>query len=156
MTKLKSTNTLEAFESWRFPGKKFSFEKIVLLRETNLFGNTYFANYVVWQGEGREKLLLQHPGSGLWLSQNQHIKMITYETHHRFLGETTFGDHVNIEITSREIKKWNFVLVFRYYNSTNNAKLGEGWQRVCFMDLKTNRLCEVPRIILNIVEPIQE
>jgi two-component system response regulator HydG len=36
-----------------FPDNCFSMEKIVLLRDTNLMGNTYFANYIMWQGEAR-------------------------------------------------------------------------------------------------------
>ncbi len=141
---------------WKYPGKKFDFEKDILLRETNLMGNTYFANYVVWQGEARERLLLKHPQTLEWLKNNQHIKMITYETHHRFLHETTFGSRVRLEVTSREIKRWSFVLIFRYFDALNNEKIGEGWQRACFMDLRTNKICEVPQLILDLVEPITE
>jgi len=35
--------------SVKFPENCFAMEKRVFLRETNIMGNTYFANYVVWQ-----------------------------------------------------------------------------------------------------------
>lgn len=141
---------------WKFPDRKFVFEKLVLLKNTNIMGNTYYDNYVTWQGEGRERLLLSHPSVQEFLENSKHIKMITHSIYHRFITETTFGDLVRCEVTSREIKQCSTIMVFRFFNVKNNAILGEGWQRVCFMDLRMNKLCPVPQLILDLIEPIRD
>lgn len=153
---VENIGTKSVVGKWKFPNKKFISEKIVLLKETNLMGNTYFANYVFWQGEAREKLLLCHPCVGEWMENNKHIKMITHSTYHRFLSETTFGDVVRIEFTTREIKKCSFIAIFRFFNAKTNLILGEGWQRICFSDVHTGKLCPIPQLTLDLIEPIKE
>lgn len=101
----------------------FHFEKVILLKDTNLMGNTYFANYVLWQGEVREVYLLSHPRFEEEFSKNQHIKMVTHSLYHRFVQEATFGDTVEIRMTSREVKRCSFVLVFRYYHKKDRRIL---------------------------------
>lgn len=139
-----------------FPDKCFSVEKTVFLRNTNLMGNTYFAEYILWQGEVREAYLLSHPRFKEEYAKNQHIKMITHSLYHRFVQETTFGDVVQIKMTSREVKHCSFVLVFRYYNKRTEAFLGEGWQRITFADLRTGSLTTTPSFIQEIILAICE
>ena len=141
---------------WKYPGKNFTFEKPILLKETNIMGNTYYDNYLTWQGEARERLLLSHPAIADWLQDNRHLKMITHSIYHRFLTETTFGDLVRVEAITREIKQCSFIMVFRFLNAKTSAVLGEGWQRICFHDLNTRKLCHVPQLILDLIEPIKE
>lgn len=142
--------------SVQFPENCFSMEKRVFLRETNIMGNTYFANYVVWQGEAREACLMTHPNFAEEIKTNPHIKMITHSLYHRFVQETTFGDLVSIKMTAREIKHCSFVLVFRYYNKANGAFLGEGWQRLTFADLRTGGLTAIPEFISELAQAIRE
>lgn len=141
---------------WKFPGSKFVMEKAVLLKNTNLMGNTYYDNYITWQGEARESLLLSHPNIKEFLQGSQHIKMVTHSVYQRFVAETTFGDIVRIETTAREVKKCSFIIVFRYFNKATDVALGEGWQKICFIDLKTGRLTQVPQLIFDLIEPLQE
>ncbi len=141
---------------WHFQNSSFNFEKQILLKETNIMGNTYYDNYLTWQGEARERLLLAHPSIGEWLKNNKHIKMITHSIGHHFFQETTFGHVVRIEATSRGIKKCSFVMDFSFYNISNNELIGKGWQRICFFDLRSNKLCPVPRLILDLIEPIED
>lgn len=140
----------------QLPNKHFSIEKTVLLRNTNLMGNTYFAEYILWQGEAREMYLLSHPRFKEEYAKNQHIKMITHSLYHRFVQETTFGDVIQIKMTSREVKHCSFVLVFRYYNKRTEAFLGEGWQRITFADLRTGSLTTTPSFIQEIILAICE
>ena len=141
---------------WKFPGSKFVMEKTVLLKNTNLMGNTYYDNYITWQGEARESLLLSHPSIKEFLTASQHLKMVTHSVYQRFVAETTFWDTIRIEATAREVKKCSFIIVFRYFNKRTNVALGEGWQKICFVDLKTGKLCAVPQLILDLIEPLQE
>lgn len=139
-----------------FPNTYFSTEKIVFLKQTNLMGNTYFANYIVWQGETREALLMTHPNFATEMQANQHVRMITHSVYHRFIEETTFGDVVEIRITIREQKKCSFFLVFRYYNKRTQSFIGEGWQRITFIDGRTGNFCRIPIFIQEIAMSIQE
>jgi len=139
-----------------FPDNCFTMEKIVLLRDTNLMGNTYFANYIMWQGEAREAILMTHPNFAEEMQRNKHIKMITHSVYHRFVQETTFCDVVQIKLTTREIKHCSLVLVFRYYNKRTGAFLGEGWQRLTFADLTTGSLASIPNFIRELAIAIKE
>ena len=143
----KNAPKIEELKSKNVPvqlaNKYFSIEKKILLKETNLMGNTYFANYILWQGEARELGMMAHPNFAEEMQKNQHIKMITHSLYHRFVQETTFGDIIEIRMTAREIKHCSFVLVFRYYNKRTNAFFGrwlaesnfcrfKNWQYQCY------------------------
>lgn len=141
---------------WKFPSSKFVMEKTILLKNTNLMGNTYYDNYITWQGEARESLLLSHPNVKAFLQAAQSLKMVTHSVYQRFFAETTFGDTVRIEATSREVKRCSFILVFRYFDKATGMALGEGWQKICFVDMKTGKLCQTPQLILDLIEPLQE
>lgn len=140
----------------KFKNKYFSFEKRVYLEQTNIMGNTYFANYVLWQGEAREAILLTHPNYSEEMQKNQHIRMITHSVYHRFVEETTFGDIVEIRIVTREVKHCSLVIVFRFYNKNTGVFIGEGWQRLAFMNLKDGGLSPIPTFIKELALAIQE
>jgi len=139
-----------------FPKEYFSIQKTVFLEQTNIMGNTYFANYVLWQGEAREALLLSHPNFQEEMQKNQHIRMITHSAYHKFIQETTFGDLVEIRVLSREIKRCSFVLVFQFYNVRTGTYIGEGWQRITFIDLRNSNLCSIPIFMKDLLFPIQK
>jgi CheY-like chemotaxis protein/acyl-CoA thioesterase FadM len=148
-------NELET-SALKFPNKYFSIEKTVFLEQTNIMGNTYFANYVLWQGEARESLLLSHPNVVEEMKKNQHVRMITHSVYHRFIEETTFGDLVEIRVTAREIKHCSFVLVFQVYKKREGSFIGEGWQRITFLDLQKGNFCTIPPFIKELILPIQQ
>ncbi|MDP3921716.1 MAG: response regulator [Candidatus Omnitrophota bacterium] len=141
---------------WQFPAREFIFEKLITLKETNMEQNVYFANYVVWQGEAREVFLLSHPHFEDEFKKNSQIKMITHSVYHSFQHESFFGDFVQIKITTREIKRCSFVLVFKFFNKKTSAFLGQGWQRIAFSDLKTGKICQIPHYILDLATPVLE
>lgn len=140
---------------WQFPANKYIYEKRIFLKHTNVEGNTYYDNYISWQGEAREALLLSHPEVGEFLKPENFVKMITHTVHQRYIQDTFFGDAVRIEVTSRDIKHCSFVMVFRYYKQTNQM-IGEGWQKICFADLKLGKICRIPETILDLIKPIEE
>lgn len=152
----KIEEALKEIGVYRFSGKQFTYFKDVLFKQTNVVGNTYFANYVEWQGEAREKFFLEHPSARAFLVANPHIILITYATYHRFLGSTYFGDRVRIEVTSGDITKHSFRLFFTYFRDSSGEKVGEGWQKVCFQDARNNQISPVPTIFLDLIEPVQK
>lgn len=139
---------------WKYPKDKFVYEKQILLKQTNLFGNTYFSNYIEWQGEAREKFFLEHPNAETFLKSNQHLKMVTHSLYHRFLENAFFGDKIRIEVTSKEVLKYSFMLILKYFNVENGRAIGDGWQKIGFYNEKRRSLWPVPKIFLDLLLPV--
>lgn len=152
----KAIQREESATRWRLPDSRFVYNKRVFLKHTNLEGNTYYDNYVAWHGEAREALLLSHPMVREFLKSDKFVKMITHSLYQRYIRDTFFGDVVRIEVTSKEIKQCSFVLVFRFYREQTDELVGEGWQKICFAGFKTGKICRIPEIILDLIEPISE
>ena len=153
---LESGNEYNPQKRWRYSDPEFIYEKVITLKETNMEGNVYFANYFSWQGEVREALLLSHPYFREEFEKSKHIKMITHSAYQKFIQEVYFGDVVQTKMTSREIKKCSLILVFRFFNKKTGAFLAEGWQRIAFADMKTGKICAIPHHILDLALPIKE
>ena len=141
---------------WQYPNEEFIYEKLVTLKDTNMEGNVYFANYLAWQGEVREAALLSHPNFQEEFKKYQFVKMITHSAYQRFVQDAYFGYLLQIKMTSREIKKCSFVLVYKYFNKITEAFIGEGWQRIAFSDLRSGKICPIPPHVLDFVIPLCE
>lgn len=141
---------------WKYPEKKFAVEKVVLFKQTNVIGNTYFSNYIEWQGEVRERFFLSHPAAPMFLQANPNIMLITHSLSHRFINNSFFGDVIRIELTTKNILEYSVVMIFRYFNAQTNKLIGEGWQKVCFMDRNQNIPCKVPQIFLDLAISVRE
>ena len=147
---------LNQIGAWKFHQNKFTYKKTVLIKQTNMLGNTYFSNYIDWMGEARERLFLMHPAAGAFLKKYMNIFMITHTLHHRFLENSFFGDEIRIEVTTKDILDYSLIIVFRYFNESNEKLIGEGWQKVCFWDQQTDKPCKVPQILLDLAKPLCE
>jgi len=147
---------LSQIGTWTFPQKKFIYKKKVLIKQTNLLGNTYFSNYIDWMGEAREELFLIHPAARAFLEKHMNIFMITHTLHHRFLESSFFGDQIRIEVTTKDILDYSLIIVFRYLNEANEKLIGDGWQKICFWDRQTDKPCKVPLIFLDLAKPLCE
>lgn len=111
--------------------KSFTYEHTVYLKDTNAFGNTYFANYFVWQGMAREaflKFLLVDP-TPLMTSG---IKMITVRAHTEYYHETVCYDDVLIKAHSENMKRCTFDLIFNFYNKRTSQLIAKGYQTIAF------------------------
>ncbi|MBI4549312.1 MAG: hypothetical protein HY714_00085 [Candidatus Omnitrophica bacterium] len=141
---------------WHYPEGKFSFEKYVLLKETNLLGGADYDYYHSWQSEIKDVLLLQHPESGPWLKDNPHIRLVVHSSNQKFLAQTKYGDRVRVEAVTREIRFCSFIMSFRFYLSDGDTLLGTAWQKICAFNSKNDKLCRLPRLVLDLIEPLQE
>lgn len=152
----RTHQALSHIETWKFPEKKFVFRKTILIKQTNMLGNTYFSNYIDWMGEAREKLFLMHPSAKVFLQENTNIVMVTHTLHYQFKDNSFFGDEIRIEVNTKDILDYSLVIVFRYFNESNEKLIGEGWQKICFWDKKTNKPCKIPQIFLDLAIPLKE
>ncbi|MCB9800422.1 MAG: hypothetical protein H6757_06655 [Candidatus Omnitrophica bacterium] len=139
---------------WKYPNSKFICEKQILIKQTNIFGNTYFSNFIEWQGEAREKFLLEHPNSEQFLRENTTLRLVTHSLQHTFKNNAYLGDRIRIEVTSKNILKYSFLLNFKYFNIKNELLIGEGMQKIGFYDEKLKGLCAVPQFFLDLIIPV--
>lgn len=134
--------------------EKYQYDKIVLLKQTNLFGNTYFSNYFDWQGEAREFFLFTNPQASSFFKANPQIKLITHSAFNRFISDTYLGDRVAIKVSTRGVQAFSFFIVFRYY--VKDVLVGEGWQKICFHDLALKQFIKIPQVVADLIKPVQE
>lgn len=147
---------LRLIGKWKYQKPKFVYEKDVLFKQTNAMGNMYFSNYVELHGETREKFFLEHPAARAFLIANPQNILVTSCIHHDFLESSYFGDKLRVEMTSRNIQKYSVHLVFNFFNALNEKKVGEGWQKVCFIDSNKKKVIPIPQILLDLLQPISE
>ena len=148
------SNPISSLSHWKYPEDKFVYEKDVFLKQTSVMGNTYFSHYVEWQGEAREKFFLAHPAALLFMRTNPHLTLITHSVTHKITGNTSFGDKVRIEVTTREIEKYSMKLVFYFYSK--NKLVGEGTQEIGFTNGATNRKVPIPQLFLDLAESVKQ
>lgn len=153
---MEKAKSIAKSKSWKFPKKYFEYKKQILIKDTNVVGNVYFSNYIQWHGEVRESFFNKHPLALEFMQKNPHIVFVTAEVHHHFIENSYLGDKLVIRCNSRDIYKSSFKLVFKFYNEKNNKKIGEGWQKICFLDSSLKSPTAIPQIILDLIEPVKE
>jgi enediyne core biosynthesis thioesterase len=126
--------------------KKFSLDLRVYLKDTNLFGNVYFANYFYWQGMAREEFFRQVAPDPMFFV-NKKITMVTIEAGMKFKKEALLFDEVVIEVKIANPKITTFELVFIFTNKNSGELLGEGRQKIGFID-KHNKVIPIPKELI--------
>jgi enediyne core biosynthesis thioesterase len=111
----------------------------IYLKESNAYGNTYFARYFEWQGICRERWfhrciqadMLQHEGV-----------FITKRAHQDYLQETFPFQTVRCEVNTWEVKSCSFYLIFRFL--VDDKVVSSGYQQIVFAshDKRIKRLPE--------------
>jgi enediyne core biosynthesis thioesterase len=99
----------------------------IYLKESNAYGNTYFARYFEWQGICRERWfhrciqadMLQHEGV-----------FITKRAHQDYLQETFPFQTVRCEVNTWEVKSCSFYLIFRFL--VDDKVVSSGYQQIVF------------------------
>lgn len=105
----------------------------VLLEETNLVGNVYFANYVRWQGHCREQFLLDHAASLVRDLQSGELALVTVNCHVEFIGECFAGDAVTVAMTELDGALGGNRVSLRFSYERDNQVVATGSQTVACM-----------------------
>lgn len=125
----------------------FTFEVTVYLKDTNAFGNTYFARYFDWQGMAREAFM-KYAVEDPMAIMKAGIKLITVNASIDYYHETTLYDNIVIKVHGENIKTATFDLVFNFYDKNTTRLIASGRQRIAFAGL-SGKLIPVPEQILN-------
>ncbi|MBU8849666.1 MAG: thioesterase family protein [Desulfobacterales bacterium] len=128
----------------------FKVEIVVTLKNTNVFGNVYFSNFIEYQGVVREKFLMATVPDLHKLMANRSVRLVTVDTYNRFVDNAYFGDTLVVELTTSEIKAASCRLDIIFRNKVTGQLIGEGYQRVCMVSEKG----KVIRIPDNFLAPL--
>jgi len=125
----------------------FKTEIMVTLKNTNVFGNVYFANFIEYQGVVREQFLLANVPDLHNLMAEQKIRLVTVDTYNRFISNAYFGDILVVELTTSEIKAATCRLNITFKNKATDELIGEGYQRICVVSEK-GKVIRIPETFL--------
>ncbi len=125
----------------------FKTEIMVTLKNTNVFGNVYFSNFIEYQGVVREKFLLDNIPDLHDLMANQTIRLVTVDTYNRFISNAYFGDTLVVEMTTSDIKAATCRLNISFKNKATDQLIGEGYQRFCIVSEK-GKVIRIPETFL--------
>lgn len=137
--------------------KKFTYRVKTYLADVNVFGTTYFARYFDWQGKTREEFFQTIPGHEAVLTSG--IILVTKTASIDYMESVRLFDEVIIELTSTNIKKYSFEIMFRYYikrlidDQKTKGLAAVAREKICFV--KTSMITGRPEVV-PVPEPIRK
>lgn len=114
--------------------KAYEYNHIVGFEETNLVGNVYYANYILWQGRCREMFLLEHaPDVIEQISAG--LALVTVNVSCQYLSELFAFDRVVIAMQLKEMVQNRITMGFEYWrtNATEKSLVAIGEQQAACM-----------------------
>jgi enediyne core biosynthesis thioesterase len=114
----------------------------VYLKESNAYGNTYFARYFEWQGVCRERWFHRCISSDMLQTQGV---FITKRAHQDYLHETFPFQTVQCEVNTFDVKSCSFYLLFRFL--VDGKAVSHGYQQIVFAT-HDKRIQRLPQHIL--------
>jgi enediyne core biosynthesis thioesterase len=99
----------------------------IYLKDSNAYGNTYFARYFEWQGICRERWLQRCIAADLMQPQGV---LITKTANTDYVRETFPFQTVECELNTRQVKNCSVTLVFRFMVA--GSIVGKGSQQIVF------------------------
>ena len=107
----------------------FEYSHLVTFGDTNTVGSVYFAKYIAWQGECREKLLAQfYPEFAQDLKHG--LGMTTEFAHQDFFSEATLFNQLLIRLTVTALTRSRIEFEFEFVREQDGQLLGRGRQAV--------------------------
>jgi enediyne biosynthesis thioesterase len=133
----------------------FTTDKIITIKDTNVFGNVYFSNYIEYQGEIREKFLLSSfPDINKFFTKRK-LRLVTIDVYNKFISSSYFGDTLLIELTTSDLNAATCKLNINFKNKATGEMVGEGYQRLVIVNSK-GKAIKVPEILRELLDFYQE
>lgn len=101
--------------------RAYEYSHIVGFEETNLVGNVYYANYVLWQGRCREMFLFDHAPEVIE-QINQGLALVTVHISCQYLSELFAFDRVIIAMQLKAITQNRITMGFEYWRVMPQAR----------------------------------
>ena len=133
----------------------FTTEILITLKDTNVFGNVYFSNFIEYQGVIREKFLLASvPNLHDMLAKTQ-VRLVTVDTYNKYISSAYFGDTLLIELTTSDINAATCKMNITFKNKATGALIGQGYQRLCVVS-SNGKVLRIPNEFLGALDFFQE
>jgi enediyne biosynthesis thioesterase len=120
----------------------FTHALTVYLKDSNAYGNTYFARYFEWQGICREKWFYDCIARDML--QNVGV-FITKHAEQDYLRETFPFQEVQCEMNVYDVKKCSFWLEFRFFSG--GAPVSVGRQHIVFAN-HAKQISALPELVI--------
>lgn len=107
--------------------RTFSHTFTIYLKDSNAYGNTYFARYFEWQGICRERWFFECIAPDMLQSEGV---FITKHASQDYVNETFPFQQISCELNAYDIRKCSFWLEFRFFSS--GQLVATGRQQIVF------------------------
>lgn len=101
--------------------KAYEYSHIVGFEETNLVGNVYYANYILWQGRCREMFLYEHAPDVID-QITQGLALVTVHVSCQYLSELFAFDRVTVAMRLKDILQNRITMGFEYWRLNDKDK----------------------------------
>ncbi len=117
----------------------------VYLKDSNAYGNTYFARYFEWQGICRERWFYECVAPDLLQPLGV---FITKQAQQDYLHETFPFQEIQCELNTFEVKRCSFWLELRFY--TEGTLVSVGRQQIVFANHAKQIVALPPEVIARV------
>ncbi|GAA3648179.1 acyl-CoA thioesterase [Flavivirga jejuensis] len=126
-------------------GACFEYRFKTTFEETNLVGNIYFANYVLWQGKCRE-MFLYETCPDVIKDINNGLSLITLDLSVQYISQLFAFDNVVMHMFLEAQSPSRLLMHFKYYKEENEALVlvCEGTQATASMREENGKMVSVP------------
>lgn len=107
--------------------RTFSHSLTIYLKDSNAYGNTYFARYFEWQGICRERWFFECIAQDMLQGQGV---FITKHAQQDYVHETFPFQEIRCELNAYALRKCSFWLEFRFYAAGDVVSVGR--QQIVF------------------------
>ncbi|MCG2584748.1 thioesterase family protein [Massilia sp. TS11] len=125
-----------------FAPATFNHSHTITLKDSNAYGNTYFARYFEWQGVCRERWF--HDCIAADMLQAEGV-FITKHAEQDFVQETFPFQTIECELNTYDVRKCSFWLEFRFMSEGRLVSVGR--QQIVFAD-HSRRICALPARVI--------
>ncbi|WP_308495484.1 acyl-CoA thioesterase [Duganella margarita] len=120
----------------------FTHSLTIYLKDSNAYGNTYFARYFEWQGICREKWFFECISRDMLQKEGV---FITKHAEQDYLHETFPFQEISCELNAYDVKKCSFWLEFRFY--AEGKRISVGRQQIVFAN-HAKQITALPEAII--------
>ena len=123
----------------------YEYRHIVSFQETNLVGNVYFTNHLVWQGRCREIFLRDHAPDVIG-QLNSGLALATVSCSCEYFAELAAFDEVVVRMRLAELVQNRMRLAFEYWRRKNGHEelVARGEQQIACMRRDEEKLLPTP------------
>ena len=115
------------------------------LKDSNAYGNIYFARYFEWQGLCREKWFSECICPNMFELEGS---LITKSAYNDYFASIAPFQKIRCLLSTQNIKSASFELVIRFYDSNTNQLLSKGGQKIALIGRNSRKLVRFPSDLL--------